>query len=69
MRWSRRRLEGQEVIVNMMSGTAFAGTVAADRAGWMTLRSASLLQTGAAPRPLDGEVILDRTAVDFVQRA
>jgi hypothetical protein len=57
------------VIANLRDDptTAIKGVLWSSRGPWLTLRSASLLKTGAAPTPMDGEVVVHRSNVSFLQ--
>lgn len=57
-------------IVNLKTGTAFRGIVWRRRGGYIVLRKAELIaEEGATsqPRPVDGEVMIERANVDFIQ--
>jgi hypothetical protein len=54
-------------ILNLKSGEALSGVVWSTRAGWIALRKASLLKAGAPPMAIDGDVIVARDNIDFVQ--
>lgn len=47
--------------------TALIGALVEDRGPVFVLRGAVLAQPGREPVPLDGEVLVDRVNVDFVQ--
>lgn len=47
--------------------TALRGVLWSARGPWLTLVEASLLKGGADPIRVDGEVVLHRTAVLFIQ--
>ena len=57
------------MIVNVKDDptTALRGVLWASTGAWLTLRDATLLKTNAATMPLDGEVIVHRTNVAFIQ--
>jgi len=63
---SWRRLVRKRVIVNQAE-RAFAGIMWAQYGPLLVLRNAELLQPGAAPQPLDGEVVIERASVHFIQ--
>jgi hypothetical protein len=46
---------------------AFAGVLWAQRGPLLVLRNAELLEQGAQPVPMDGEVVIERSRVEFVQ--
>lgn len=57
----------RRVVVNKHDGTALDGVLWARRGRTLVLKNALLLQTGLEPAPIDGEVLVDRDNVDFVQ--
>jgi hypothetical protein len=59
----------RSVIVNLKddSATALHGVLWTSRGPWLTLRSVSLLKPGEPPVPMDGEAIVHRDNVAFVQ--
>lgn len=67
--WSRRLMVRRRVLVNLQSGKAINGVLWTRRGRTLVLRDAELLEAGNAPVPLDGDVVLDRDAVEIVQVA
>lgn len=63
----RRVAARRTVLVNLRSGNALRGVLWATPAPLLVLRGTSLLEPGRDPVGLDGEVIVERTNVDFVQ--
>ncbi len=56
------------VIVNLKSEeTALRGVLWQSRGAWLTLRTVALLKTDGSYSPLDGEVIVPRENVAFLQ--
>lgn len=56
------------VIVNLVDGSAFQGVLLREVGPLLTLANASLLEPGQTdPVPLDGEIIIERANVRFVQ--
>ena len=57
------------VIVNLRSDrdTALRGVLWRARGRWLVLRDAVALKTTAAPTRLDGEIVIDRDNVAFLQ--
>jgi hypothetical protein len=57
------------VIVNLKDDpqTAIKGVLWTSRGAWLTVREAALLRGGSAPTPVDGEVIVHRSNVSFLQ--
>lgn len=60
-------LETRRVVVNLKSGQAIDGHLIHRRGTLLFLRAAQLHEPGAEPVPLDGETIIDRAEVDFIQ--
>jgi hypothetical protein len=59
--------ELRTVIVNLKSGTAFRGVVWRRRGPFMILKNAELLKDKAGGSPLDGEVLVQQSDIDFIQ--
>ena len=59
--------ELKTVIVNLKSGTAFRGVAWRRRGPFMILRNAELLTDKAGTRSVDGEVLVQKTDIDFIQ--
>ncbi len=57
------------VIVNLKHSpdTAFRGILWQSRGRWLTLRNVDMLSAGNELKAVDGEVVLDRDNVSFVQ--
>jgi hypothetical protein len=66
--WWRRTALRKRVVVNL-ADKAFAGVLWAKRGPLLVLRDATLMQHGAADTPLDGEVVIERSKVEFIQVA
>lgn len=66
--WWRRTAVRKRVVVNL-ADKAFSGVLWAKRGPLLVLRDAVLMQHGAADTPLDGEVVVERSKVDFIQVA
>lgn len=60
------RLHCRSVIVNLSSGQAFQGVLWRKRGPLLTLRNVTLLERGGSTR-VDGEVVIERNRVDFIQ--
>lgn len=63
---SWRRLVRKRVIVNQAE-RAFAGILWGQYGPLLVLRNAELLQAGMEPQALDGEVVIERASVHFIQ--
>lgn len=68
MFWWRRTAVRKRVVVNL-ADKAFSGVLWAKRGPLLVLRDAVLMQHGAADTPLDGEVVVERARVEFIQVA
>ena len=62
-----RRVEARRVVVNLKSGQAVDGRLVNRRGPLLFLRNAHLHEGPGDPVALDGEVIIDRAEVDFIQ--
>jgi hypothetical protein len=54
------------VIVNL-ADKAFSGVLWAKRGPLLVLRDVELLEAGRASQPVDGEVVIERSKVEFMQ--
>lgn len=58
----------RRVIVNLLGGRAIEGIIWDELRDLLVLRGAVMHVPGAtAPMPLDGEIVLERSRIDFVQ--
>lgn len=57
----------RSVLVNLISGTAIAGVCSYDGPRAYMLRGATVHDSDADPAPADGEIVIDRANVDFIQ--
>lgn len=64
----RRTAVRKRVIVNLPD-KAFAGILWAKRGPLLVLKDVTLMQHGAADTPMDGEVVIERSKIDFIQVA
>lgn len=64
--WWRRTAVRRRVVVNL-EDKAFAGVLWAKRGPLLVLRDATLMQHGAADTSMDGEVVVERSRVEFIQ--
>lgn len=56
----------RRVMVNLTTGAAIEGVLWGDRGPLVVLRDARLHNEGGSA-PLDGEVVIERTRIEFVQ--
>lgn len=66
MFWWRRTALRRRVVVNLCD-KAFTGVLWAKRGPLLVLRGAELLEAGRSPQPLDGEIVIERARVEFIQ--
>lgn len=59
--------EKRVVIVNTRTDRAFRGVLWRRRWGYVVLRNAELLKGRGETVPVDGEVVIERGNVDFIQ--
>ena len=57
----------RRVIVNTKTDRAFRGVLWRKRRGYLVLRNAEMLKPRGETVTVDGEVVIDRGNVDFVQ--
>lgn len=62
----RRTAVRKRVVVNL-ADKAFSGILWAKRGPLLVLRDVELLEAGRAPQTVDGEVVIERTKVEFTQ--
>ncbi|MFE4691257.1 hypothetical protein ACFRH6_14505 [Streptomyces sp. NPDC056749] len=62
----RRTAVRRRVVVNLPD-KAFSAVLWAKRGPLLVLRDVQLLEAGRPPQPVDGEVIVERARVEFVQ--
>lgn len=56
----------RRVVVNL-SGQAFSGLLWARRGRLLVLRQAQILTPDAPPQDIDGEIVIERSRVEFIQ--
>jgi hypothetical protein len=62
----RRTAVHKAVVVNL-ADKAFRGVLWAQRGPLLVLRGVELLEAGREPQPVDGEIVIERSRVEFVQ--
>jgi hypothetical protein len=65
--WARRLVVRREVLVQLLSGNAVRGVLWASKARRLVIKSATLFEPGADPKAMDGDVVVERGNVDYVQ--
>ncbi len=63
----RRTAVRRRVVVNLTSGRAFEGILWAQRGPLLVLRDATMHEPRLPPAPVDGEVVVERSKVEFMQ--
>lgn len=63
---ARRYLVHRRVVVNLRTGTAVSGVITDVRGPLLIIRDATV-HDGDQAAPADGEVVVDRANVDYVQ--
>lgn len=66
MRRAYRDMLATTVIVNLTTDKAFRGILWSEHRELLMLRDATLLEHGQET-PVDGEVVVERTRIDFIQ--
>jgi len=64
--WRRTALR-RRVLVNLRTEKAFRGVLWAKRGPLLVLKEVEMLEAGREPLKLDGEVVIERANVDFLQ--
>lgn len=62
----RRTAVRKRVVVNL-ADQAFRGILWAQRGPLLVLRDAELLEAGRPAQPVDGEIVVERSKVEFTQ--
>jgi hypothetical protein len=63
----RSNIEQRKVLVNLMSGNAIGGVCVHDGPTAIAIRGATVHEPNSEPAPADGEILIDRINVDFIQ--
>lgn len=61
------KLLSRTVLVNLISGNAISGVCVHEGRTALVLRGATIHEPDAQPAAADGEVLIDRANVDFLQ--
>jgi hypothetical protein len=64
---SWRAMTGRRVVVNLKTGRALDGVLVRKSGDLLFLRNATALEPGSAPAGLDGEAVVARSEIDFIQ--
>lgn len=63
----RRTVVRRRVLVNLVNGRAVEGVLFRQRGPLLVVKDARLHEPGAEPAAVDGEVVVERSRVDFIQ--
>jgi small nuclear ribonucleoprotein (snRNP)-like protein len=63
----RRTLNRKSVVVNLHSSRAFVGILWARRGPLIVLRNVVMHEPGAQASPVDGEIVIERSQIEFIQ--
>lgn len=67
MRAFQRVVVRRRVIVNLLSGRAVEGVLVRQDGPLLCIKDARLHEPGAQPSAVDGEIVVERSQVDFIQ--
>ncbi len=62
-----RTVVRRRVLVNLLSGRAVEGVLVRQDGPLLFVKDARLHESGAEPSTVDGEVVVERSQVDFIQ--
>ena len=65
--YSWRTLMARRVIVNLKSGRGVDGLLVRKSGDLLFIREATALEPGATPQAIDGETVVQRGDIDFIQ--
>lgn len=57
----------RRVIINLKTGRSFKGVLWERRGEYLVLREAQMIRERESPLPVDGELVVDKTNIDFMQ--
>lgn len=55
------------MLINLLSGNAISGVCVFESREALTVRGATIHEIDSEPAPADGEILIDRINVDFIQ--
>jgi small nuclear ribonucleoprotein (snRNP)-like protein len=65
--WARRLVVRRRVLVQLDTGRAVVGTLWSTKAHRVVIKNAQLLEPGNEPTHMDGDVVIERARVEYVQ--
>ncbi|AMS02021.1 hypothetical protein SEA_PHRANN_3 [Mycobacterium phage Phrann] len=57
----------RQVLVSLFSGNAISGVLVADVGGRLILKGCTVHEPGVEPATADGEIVIDKANVDYMQ--
>lgn len=63
----RSQLEQRKVLINLVSGNAISGVCVHEGRDTIAVRGATIHEIDSEPASADGEILIDRINVDFIQ--
>lgn len=57
----------RRVVITLKSGTSVMGVVTSAKRSFCLVRDASVMERGGQPMPADGEVLVEREHIDYIQ--
>lgn len=67
MRAFKRVIERRAIVVNLDDGTSIGGVFFRQDGPLLVIKNATLYESGAEPVGLDGDVVVERSRVLFIQ--
>lgn len=67
MRAFRRLVISRSVVVNLQTGRAVSGVLVDQQGPLLLIKNATVLEPGAEPLKVDGDIVVERSQVDFIQ--
>jgi len=67
LQWSRRLIVRRRVLVQLDTGRAVVGTLWSTKANRVVVKSAELFEPGSEPTRMDGDVVVERARVEYIQ--
>jgi hypothetical protein len=64
---SWRSLVAHRVVINLKTGRGLDGLLVRKSGDLLFLRNATALEPGVAPAPMDGETVVQKQDIDFIQ--
>jgi hypothetical protein len=65
--WSRRLVTRRRVLVQLDTGRAVVGTLWTTKAHRVVVKGAELFEPGTEPTRMDGDVVIERARVEYIQ--